>query len=210
MQDCWSQEPAERPSFEAIARRIKALQRWRKLSCRLEHVGAAAQRTQSMPSIKPTQLEPTQPCAARKVVSVSAAEGNPDQQQQQLQRDRVASAVRKGLLLGVPPPPPSPLLPQLPPTDSGDSYGSVTSLQQSSLQAGSRIARESLKSLEVSSAVVHGTRVAIIPTPPAADEQDALASIADPGQLAAARVLLVASDLPARYAEAIDGKGLRD
>jgi hypothetical protein len=53
--------------------------------------------------------------------------------------------------------------------------------------------------LSLCSAFVHGERLAIIPTCPAACEFDALASIADPAQIAAARVLLVASDLPSRY-----------
>ena len=46
------------------------------------------------------------------------------------------------------------------------------------------------------SAVLHGERIAIIPTCPAAGVVDGLASVADPAQIAEARVLLVASDLP--------------
>lgn len=51
------------------------------------------------------------------------------------------------------------------------------------------------------SAVVHGERLTIIPTCPTAHNADALASIADPAQIAEARVLLVASDLPSRYVD---------
>lgn len=31
MQECWAHDPAARPSFEVIARRLKAMQRWRKI-----------------------------------------------------------------------------------------------------------------------------------------------------------------------------------
>jgi hypothetical protein len=42
------------------------------------------------------------------------------------------------------------------------------------------------------------------------EEQDALASIVDPEQIAAAkRVLLVASDLPSRYAPNLHDHGIR-
>jgi hypothetical protein len=34
MRDCWSQQAADRPCFEVIARRLKAMQRWRKLKVR--------------------------------------------------------------------------------------------------------------------------------------------------------------------------------
>ena len=51
----------------------------------------------------------------------------------------------------------------------------------------------------VSTAVVHGTRLAVIPTHPNVDERDALASIADSTQIKQARVLFVASDLPLRH-----------
>lgn len=48
-------------------------------------------------------------------------------------------------------------------------------------------------------AIVHGMRLAILPMSPAASECEVAASVTDPAQMAAARVLLVASDLPSSY-----------
>jgi len=61
----------------------------------------------------------------------------------------------------------------------------------------------------VSSAVVRGTRLAIIPTGPAVDEDDAFHSIVDPEQIAAARVLFVASDLPSTHAGSVLDYGIQ-
>ena len=38
MEACWAQDAAERPSFEVIARRIKAMQQWRKVISKMRHV----------------------------------------------------------------------------------------------------------------------------------------------------------------------------
>lgn len=46
MEACWAQNAAERPSFEVIARRIKAMQRWRKLIGKMQRVGNAARNIQ--------------------------------------------------------------------------------------------------------------------------------------------------------------------
>jgi hypothetical protein len=50
MRDCWAQDAAQRPSFEVIARRLKAMQRWRMLIARhatLQRAASAVRRTTS-------------------------------------------------------------------------------------------------------------------------------------------------------------------
>jgi hypothetical protein len=59
----------------------------------------------------------------------------------------------------------------------------------------------------VSTAVVQGTQLAVIPTHPNVDERDALASIATSTQIKQARVLFVASDLPLQHVSAADWPG---
>lgn len=72
MESCWSQDAAERPSFEAIAGRLKAMQRWRMVINRLQQsecMAAHARRIRSMPAmtrpgIKHPLHPPTHPHAA--------------------------------------------------------------------------------------------------------------------------------------------------
>lgn len=43
MQECWAQDPAQRPTFESIARRLKAMQRWRMVLSRHQKLRATVQ-----------------------------------------------------------------------------------------------------------------------------------------------------------------------
>ena len=130
MEACWAQDPSERPSFESIARRIKAMQRWRKLIGKLRHAGEAAHRSHSMPVMRAPFRMLTQfgddaavgndqnSEAARHVFSAPS----PGQQQQQQHQppqphqSLLAEALRLELMCATPQPQwTTPLLEQLPP-----------------------------------------------------------------------------------------------
>jgi hypothetical protein len=198
MEECWSQEAADRPCFEVIARRLKAMQRWRKLKVRLSHVGETARRIHSSPAMqRPStsggdvwrqgsapsgattdSLGGGDSCspAARRVVSAPPVGGSAIQQQEQ-------QSVRDQLLqpMEVPAWQP-PLLSQLPPSNSlkysygissisevdVESGGTNSSGQQPRARTGGYV--DDMKSL-VTSADYHGARLAIIPTKPAMEEQ---------------------------------------
>lgn len=244
MEECWAQEASERPCFEVIARRLKAMQRWRKLKLRMHRVGETARRVHSMPAMaqpgrgsqqgaltdsaadsRDDEGEAAGP-VARRVVSEPAAGSRAAEQQ----LTPIAARLRQELLQPMPAPAwQPPLLPQLPPTHSLEYARGVSSIPEAegdehrlsgsqdsigpphttpflSDQTGAH--DDNMSSL-VSSAVVHGARLAIIPTGPAVEEDDAL-SVMDPEQLAAARrVLLVASDLPSRYQSSVLEHGIQ-
>lgn len=229
MEACWAQDPAERPTFEVIARRIKAMQRWRKLIGRLQHAGETARRAHSMPVVRSAEHAATQSGyaavsyderydAARRIESAP-----PQAQQQQQQHVPLAAALRQELMRPMPQPQwTPPLLSQLPPASSmqrgpwrqledehrtcamGETQQTdrgAVDMHSTQLPAGLQCPHTALDNMPapVSSAVVGGTRLAVIPTCPTVDEQDALHSVADRTQIAQARVLVVASDLPSRY-----------
>jgi len=224
MEACWAQDPAERPTFEVIARRIKAMQRWRKLIGRLQHAGETARRAHSMPVVCERSVEHAETPSGSAAVSYDERcdaarriESAPPQAQQQQQQQQVplAAALRQELMRPMPQPQwMPPLLSQLPPASTqrgpwrqleGEHRTGATGEQQTHQGAGDMYITQQPAGLErpliapVSSAVVGGTRLAVIPTCPTVDEQDALDSVADRTQIAQARVLVVASDLPSRY-----------
>lgn len=238
MEECWAQDPSQRPSFEVIARRLKAMQRWRRIINRLQpHVEQAiTRRTRSMPAMGrngvpySTQAGGLGPGMAAGGRTQSAASASSDESQEPARRiasapaaatkGRVslAEALRAGLLGGAGGPPS--MLPQLPalqpnlPPPGTQHWRGVSSIPEgeSDQQQQERWDAEQQRRLDalygddlaasvcVSSTVVGGTRLAIIPTGPATEEQDALASIVSPEAIAEAkRVLVVASDLPSSY-----------
>lgn len=186
MQDCWSHEPSARPSFEAIARRIKAMQRWRKVISNLQPVDAAAVwRAHSMTAARGTvqstgnaagtQSSSSPP--ARRVASAPTAT--------QQQRPLWQALLRPQSLH------PFPSLWQ----QQGPFAQQQQQVQSHSHPWGAHTSTVGEVS-SMCSAILHGERIAIIPTCPATDVVDCLASVAGPAQTAQARVLLVASDLP--------------
>lgn len=253
MEECWAQEASERPCFEVIARRLKAMQRWRKLKLRMHRVGETARRVHSMPAMtragrgsqqgaltdgaadsRDDEGDASGPVARRVVSEPAAGSGAAEAQQgQQQQLTPIAARLRQELLQPMPAPAwQPPLLPQLPPTHSLEYARGVSSIPEAEGDEGEHRLSGSQDSIGpphtaaflsdqtgdhddnmsslVSSAVVHGARLAIIPTGPAVDEDDALRSVMDPEQLAAARrVLLVASDLPSRYQSSVLEHGIQ-
>ena len=168
---------------------------------------------------------------ARRVVSAPPAvspQAAADSIGQQQVPGRAAAALHMGALRAVPPLqlslPPVPLHGRLGRTSGrgissipemeGETTGveQMPSLQPSLLSPFTTADAHS--SLPVSSTVVDGRCFAIIGLAAQQDEHDALSSVADPQQIAdAARVLLVASDLPSCYAthslfdHGLDGEG---
>ena len=255
MQECWAQDAAARPTFEVIARRIQAMQRWRKVISKMRPASDAACRALSLPTLAglggvaaSLQSAGGQPADAHSAPTVCRDQGVSAAQQQQQQQLSPVQQQPQSL----------PVLPQVVPLPSHKGFQPLelcgadpveqdaASGRGPALQAHARIVGLGAASaaaagvlqderrqqqqqqqqqqfavqghgtspapaagmlpscveeagLSLCSAFVHGERLAIIPTCPAACEFDALASIADPAQIAAARVLLVASDLPSRY-----------
>lgn len=226
MQECWAQDAAQRPSFEAIARRLKAMQRWRMVIGSLRPISEApsVSRTHSMPAPSAAadtgRAEESRQEPVRRTASAPAPDGNvqsppppPPLSRSAMQHTSLAAVLRGELPRPtLPPPLPSPLPPQLQPLHTrqwraipsipeveveGGDAGGVQVLEEPPLQPAGT---DSMSSLPVSSAVVQGTQLAIISLPAQQDEHDALHSVVDPGQIAEARrVLMVASDLPSHY-----------
>jgi len=229
MEECWHQDPNLRPSFEVIARRLKAMQRWRRVINELQpHVQEAlTRRTHSMPASSMmrgsggypggrTQSavsgsgDDDQQDRARRTASAPPASGQPGRvsSMAELLRADLMRPLGCKVLQQLPDGSrqPRPGVPSIPETHPGQQRQQQWDQQQQQQwnqqqQQQQAMAGDDLTaSVCVSSAVVEGVRLAIIPTSPTMEEEDALTSLVSPELIAEAkRVLLVASDLPASY-----------
>jgi hypothetical protein len=225
MQECWAHDPAARPSFEVIARRLKAMQRWRKIISKHSalHRAASALRQSSscstlakaaggsahngsMHNGTPFANGSPQVPASPQVTGVSAdGSGTPSANGHSRSRSRARSSVLSpGTDSGV--------LPPRPPVGSSSQVPSQLSQSGVPDYSSSDYEDDSLPEIEefedadatlaqasapVSEAVVAGTRLAVIGVGTYQDERDALASVAGDELSLARKVVLVGSDLPA-------------
>jgi len=204
MKECWAHDPAERPSFEVIARRLKAMQRWRTIISKhstLHRAASAVRQSSSCSSLAKAGAAPAAAAAGHsgspQAAAVPTANGNSadlqrarssvfspqtDSEQAPLRPARGSPSASQQELSCVP----SYLSDydddELPEFDDLEDFDAA--LQQAA-------------SAPVSEAVVHGTRLAVIGVSSHQDEQDALASVAGAELSHARKVVLVGSDLPA-------------
>jgi hypothetical protein len=225
MQECWAHDPAARPSFEVIARRLKAMQRWRKIISKHSalHRAASALRQNSScsslakagaggsahngslhngsPHVNGTAQVPASP----QVTGMSAdsmapppANGNSRSSTLRTRSSVLSPGTDSGVL---PPRPPmgSSVPSQL--SQSGVPDSSSSDYEDDSLPEIEEFedadTTQQQASVPVSEAVIAGTRLAVIGVGTYQDERDALASVAGDELSLARKVVLVGSDLPA-------------
>lgn len=223
MKECWAHNPAQRPSFEVIARRLKAMQRWRKIISKhstLHRAASALRHSSSSGSLNTKEQgrggSGTHPNGSPQVtgasadgIAAAAAAGGSAATSMVTANGTgpstpALSRARSGADAGMPPRAPV----NTPATSQQPTPGHLTVPDYSS----SEYDEESLPEIEdfedadnmqfaasapVSEAVVAGTRLAVIGVCSHQDERDALASVAGAELSQARKVVLVGSDLPA-------------
>lgn len=214
MCECWAQDSVQRPSFEVIARRLKAMQRWRMLISRhstLQRAVSAIKHSHSSSSLSNSQISrltasdtPHRQRSGALGKSVSTEDmgaGTPSMSRNgggwqrslaghpMLQRGGMEST---GALVSA----------SVPFDDLGlcsevdDDDGDELPHQDDLEDADAMLAASSIpSSIPVSKAIVRGTRLAVIGVSTPQEERNALASTC-PELAAAKQVLLVTSDLP--------------
>lgn len=224
MEECWAHDPKQRPSFEVIARRLKAMQRWRKIISKhsaLHRAASALRQSSSSCSLTKEGSNKAGSSAAAHgdaaaaagggslVTSVLTANGNGGSSTPALSRVRssklggtaaaaAAAAAESGM------PPRAPIVSGAASMLSG--VAAVPEYSSSECDNDSlpefvdfedADAMQYAGSVPVSEAVVAGTRLAVIGVCSHQDERDALASVAGAELSLARKVVLVGSDLPA-------------
>jgi hypothetical protein len=223
MKECWAHDPAQRPSFEVIARRLKAMQRWRKIISKhstLHRAANALRHSSSSSSLSKEQqhAKSGSPQATGHIeglggaAAMAAAGGSAAASVLTVLGSGPATpALSRNRSGALAPAADSSALPPKAPVNN-----SAASQQQQSPAvpeySSSEYDDDSLPELEdiddtdnnqlaasapVSEAVVQGTRLAVIGVCSHQDEADALASVAGSELALARKVVLVGSDLPA-------------
>jgi hypothetical protein len=222
MKECWAHDPKQRPSFEVIARRLKAMQRWRKIISKHSTLHRAASALRQSSSSSSLTKEGSSKAAAHggsaaaavgggsAATSVLTANGNGGPSTPALSRARssklggAAAAAAVAAENGMPP--------RAPVIASGAASLPLSGAAAVPEYSSSECDNDSLPEFEdfedgdamqyagsvpVSEAVVAGTRLAVIGVCSHQDERDALASVAGAELSLARKVVLVGSDLPA-------------
>lgn len=225
MKECWAHDHAARPSFEVIARRLKAMQRWRKIISKhstLHRAASHLRQSSSWSSLsKEQQGKPGGSSVANgngspatgsgdahiPVSALTAASGvtaaTPNGVSPTLGLSRARSAQLTDGAVQPSRPPMSPaqsLVPSQHPSPGVPEYSS-SEYDDESLPEFEDFedpdGTQLAASAPVSEAVIHGTRLAVIGVHSHQDDRDALASVAGAELALARKVVLVGSDLPA-------------
>lgn len=223
MKECWAHDLAQRPSFEVIARRLKAMQRWRTIISKHStlHRAASALRQSSSSSSLSKEQQHTKNGSPHVTGHIEGPSGA-----------AAGWSAATSMLTVLGNGPPTPALSRnrsgalgpatdssiLPPRAPLNSPAISQQQQQQQMSPGvpeyssSEYDDDSLPDFEdiddadnmqfaastpVSEAVVQGTRLAVIGVCSHQDEADALASVAGSELALARKVVLVGSDLPA-------------